>query len=229
MTAADRVLLAGASGNTGQEVLKILRSTDLTVRALTSSSEKVEQLEQRGADEVIICDLMNQEDVASAVDGIDVVYTAVGSQPSEILFASEFVDGQGNINLVEAAANADVDAFVMESALGVDGDRASLMARMTAILIRPINDAKTRAERAIRESGLRYTILRPGILTSGTATTNVQVAPAETGLWGTVSRADVARLMVGAPFTPATANETLEVVHNPLVRRRSLDIDWQLP
>jgi DNA invertase Pin-like site-specific DNA recombinase len=49
------------------------------------------------------------------------------------------------------------------------------------------------------------------------------------GLWGTVSRADVARLLVAAPFTPAAADTTLEVVHNPLLRRRSLDIDWQLP
>jgi uncharacterized protein YbjT (DUF2867 family) len=229
MVTADRVLLAGASGNTGREVLNVLRTTELTVRALTSSSEKVDQLEQQGVDEVVVCDLTNRADVASAVDDIDIVFTAVGSEPSDVLFASEFVDGRGNINLAEAAADADVEAFVMESSLGVDGDRASPMAWMTGILIRPITDAKTRAERAIRESDLRYTIIRPGILTSGTATTDVQVAPAETGLWGTVSRADIARLMVSAPFTPAATNETLEVVRNPLLRRRSLNLDWQLP
>lgn len=229
MVTADRVLIAGASGDTGREILNVLHSTELTVRALTSSPEKVDQIERQGADEVVVCDLMDRDDVASVVDSIDIVFTAVGSKPSDVLFASEFVDGRGNINLVEAAANADVETFVMESSLGVDGDQASPMAWMIGILIRSITDAKTRAERTIRESDLQHTIIRPGILTGGTATTDVQVAPAETGLWGTVSRADVARLMVRAPFTPAAANETFEVVRNPLLRRQSSDIDWQLP
>jgi uncharacterized protein YbjT (DUF2867 family) len=103
------------------------------------------------------------------------------------------------------------------------------MARLFGLAIGPVLDAKTEAERAIRESGLRYTILRPGILTTGAATDDVQVGPAGIGLWGAVSRADVARLLVAAPFTPDAADRTLEVARNPLLRGRSERIDWQHP
>lgn len=229
MVDADRILLAGASGNTGQNILRLLHRTDLTVRALTSSSEKVSQLSQQGADEVVVCDLMSGSNLEDAVDDVDIVITAVGSRPKEVLFADKFVDGIGNIHLVEAAADAGVETVAMESSLGVNGDRASFMARTAGFFLGPVVEAKTRAERTIRQSDMRHTILRPGVLTGGTATADVQVARAEAGLWGTVSRADVARLMVAAPFTPATADTTLEVVRNPLLRQQSRSIDWQFP
>jgi uncharacterized protein YbjT (DUF2867 family) len=227
MVDSNRVLLAGASGNTGKNVLNCLQKSNLTVRALTSSSEKVDQLRQQGADEVVICDLMDGTNVGDAVEDVNIIITAVGSRPKEVLSDSEFVDGIGNINLVKAAVDADVETVVMESSLGVDGDRASFMARTAGFFLGPVVEAKTRAERTIRQSDIRHTILRPGVLIGGTATGNVQVARAEAGLWGAVSRADVAQLMVAAPFTPAAAGMTFEVVRNPLFGQRSLNIDWQ--
>ena len=223
------VLLAGASGDTGRRVLYLLGRSDLDVRALTSEPEKASRLEHAGADEVMVGDLFDRADAERAVEGVDIVLTAVGSDPREVLLADELVDGVGNRNLVESAADAGVEAIVMESSLGVDGDRASAMARFFGLAIGPVLDAKSEAERSIRESGLRYTIIRPGLLTTLSATDDVQVAPAGAGLWGTVSRADVARLLVAAPFTPDAAGRTLEVVRNPLLRERNGRIDWQHP
>jgi uncharacterized protein YbjT (DUF2867 family) len=223
------VLLAGASGDTGRRVLYLLARSDLDVRALTSDPGKVGRLERAGADEAMVCDLFDRAETERAIEGIDIVLTAVGSDPREVLFADELVDGVGNRNLVESAANEGVETIVMESSLGVDGDRASPMAHLFGRTIGPVLDAKTAAERAIRESGLRYTIFRPGVLTTRSATDDVQVGPAGTGLWGTISRADVARLMTAAPFTPETEDRTLEIVRNPLLRGRSERIDWQHP
>lgn len=224
-----RVLLAGASGETGRRILYLLARSDLEVRALTSSRGTVSRLERAGADEVLVCDLLDRAAAERAVDGMDVVLTAVGSTPRDVLFADELVDGRGNINLVESAVAAGVESVVMESSLGVGEDRASAMARVFRATIRPVLDAKTEAERTIRESGLRYTIFRPGVLTTLAATDDVQVAPAGSGLWGAVSRADVARLMVAAPFTPDAANRTLDVVRNPLLRRDGEHVDWRHP
>ncbi|PSP74342.1 3-beta hydroxysteroid dehydrogenase [Halobacteriales archaeon QS_3_64_16] len=221
------VLLAGASGDTGRRVLYLLARSDLDVRALTSDPGKVRRLERAGADEAIVGDLFDRADAERAVEGVNMILTAVGSDPREVLLADELVDGVGNRNLVESAADAGVEAIVMESSLGVDGDRASPMAQFFGLTIGPVLDAKAEAERAIRESGLRYTILRPGILTTLSATDDVQVGSAGTGLWGTISRADVARLLVAAPFTPDAEDRTLEVVRNPLLRGRSERIDWQ--
>lgn len=225
----DRVLLAGASGDTGRRILPLLARSDLAVRALTRSPANAEPLERRGADEIVIGDLTDRSDAERAVEGIDLVLTAVGSTPLDVLSSGPLVDGRGTITLVEAAAAAGVEAIVMESSLGVGGDRASVLACLFRATIRPVVRAKTRAEASIHESGLRYTIFRPGLLTDGSPTDDVQVAPAETGLWGAVSRADVARLMVAAPFTPEAADRTFEVVRNPLLRRRALAIDWRSP
>lgn len=223
------VLLAGASGDTGRRVLYLLARSELTIRALTSTPEKVTRLERAGADEVLVCDLLDRRDTERAVEGVDIVVTTVGSTPQEVFLADELVDGRGNVNLVESAAAAGVETVVMESSLGVDGDRASPMARFFALSIGPVLEAKTEAERAIRGSGLRYTIFRPGVLTTLSATDDVQVASGESGLWGAVSRADVARLLTAAPFTPDAEDRTLEVVRNPLLRHRSTPIDWRYP
>jgi uncharacterized protein YbjT (DUF2867 family) len=223
------VLLAGASGDTGRRVLYLLARSGLDVRAITTDPGNVGDLGRASADEVVVCDLFDRADAERAVSGVDLVLTTVGSTPQEVFLAAELVDGTGNINLVESAAAAGVERVIMESSLGVGGDRASAMARFFRLSIGPVVEAKTAAERAIRESGMDYTIFRPGVLTTGAATDDAQVASAESGLWGAVSRADVARLMVAAPFTPEATNRTLDVVRNPLLRNRSERIDWRHP
>lgn len=229
MTAVERVLLAGASGRTGRQALRRLSGTDVAVRAVTRSGEKTERLRRRGADEVVVGDLMNRDDARTAVDGVDAVLTAVGSSPVAVLRGGELVDGAGNVNLVEAADEAGVEAIAMVSSLGVGDDRNSWLARSFRLVIPPVLAAKSRAEAAIRASGLRYTILRPGVLTTRWAPGAVRVAEAGSGLWGAVARADVARLLVAAPFTPAAGDRTLEVVANPLSHGPGVDIDWQQP
>lgn len=229
MTTVERVLLAGASGQTGQQVLRQLARTDIDVRALTRSAEKTDRLQRYGADDVAVGNLMISDDARTAVEGMDAVFTAVGSSPQKVLRGEEFVDGTGNINLVEAAVDAGVDTVVMVSSLGVGDDRNSWLARSFRLAIRPVVAAKTRAETVLRDADLQHTILRPGVLTPTWLSGSVQVADAGTGLWGTVARTDVARLMVAAPFTPPAANRTFELAANPLMRQQGLDIDWQQP
>lgn len=225
------MLVAGASGDTGREVLRVLRSTDHRVRAVTRREERVDRLERLGADEVTVADLLNPQGATRAAADVDAVISCVGSSPAEVFRRDTFVDGEGNHTLVDAARAAGAEAFVMESSLGVDGDRASWMASLFALAIGPVIEAKTEAERAIRESGLTYTILRPGILVGSWASTegDVQVAEAETGLWGMVARRDVARLLVASLSTPPVHDRTLEVVRNPLQRGKSRRIEWTLP
>ncbi|RXK50351.1 NAD(P)H-binding protein [Halorientalis pallida] len=223
------VLVAGASGGTGREILRVLDGRDPTIRALTRDEAKTDRLRALGADEVVVGDLLAGTGLDAAVEGVDVVLSAVGSTPSAVLTADEFVDGAGTIALLEAAVDAGAEAFVMESALGVGGEGGSVLARVFDAAIGPIQDAKARAEAAIREADVRHTILRPGVLTNGRRTDDVTVAPAETGLWGAVSRADVARLMAAAPYTGAAADRTLEVVATPSHREVGLAIDWRLP
>lgn len=224
----ETVVVAGASGQTGRQLLRILDGR-ATVRALTRSPEAAERLRRAGADEVVVDNLLDPTDLVGAVGDADAVVSAVGSDIGDIRRAGEYVDGAGTIALLDAAVDAGADSFVMESALGVGEEPASPLATAFDVFIRPIQRAKAEAEAAIRDRPIRHTILRPGVLTNGPRTDGPTVADPGAKLWGTVSRADVARLMAAAPVTEAAADRTLEVVSSPSFPRRGVDIEWHLP
>ncbi|MCU4741788.1 NAD(P)H-binding protein [Halobacteria archaeon AArc-m2/3/4] len=227
----DRVLVAGASGDTGRELLAVLRPTDLQVRATTRSYADVDALERLGADEVEVVDFFDSADAVRAARNCDIVLCALGTAPSlRHVVGGKLVDRTGVINLVTASVGADVDHFVMQSAIGV-GSSKSGMSLPARLLINASLKAKQDAEAAIRRSGLGYTIVRPGKLTDEPPSEIGDILVGEGGdtVSGSIPRADVARVMAAAPFTPEARNRTLEVVS-----RRGLsgtpsnlvDIDW---
>ena len=225
----DAVLVAGATGGTGREVLRRAGSRVETVRALTRSPGATADLRAAGADEVAVDDLLDPSNLVAAVEGIDAVISAVGTAPSAVRDGPPFVDGAGNRALLNAAVDAGVDAFVMESAIGVGPEPASPLASAFDAFIGPLQKAKGEAEAAIRDAPIRHTILRPGVLTNGRRTGLISTAEPGEKLWGTVSRADVAWLMTAAPTTEGAANRTFEVVSTPRFPDRGVDVNWTLP
>ena len=200
-----------------------------TVRALTRSPGATADLRALGADEVAVDDLLDPDDLTAAVDGVDAVISAVGSPRSAVRAGPPFVDGAGNRALLDAAVEAEVDAFVMESAVGVGPEPASPLASAFDAFIGPLQEAKADAEAAIRDAPIRHTILRPGILTDGRRTGLVTTAEPGEKLWGSVSRADVGWLMTAAPTTEGAADRTFEVVSTPRFPDRGEDVNWTLP
>lgn len=228
-TSLGTVLVAGASGDTGREVLRLAAPRRVTVRALTRSAETAATLRSAGADEVVVDDLLSPDDLTAAVDGVDAVISAVGTAAGAIRRGPPYVDGAGTRALAAAAADAGVDAFVMESAIGVGPEPASPLAGAFDAFIGPLQEAKAAAEAAVREASFSHTVLRPGVLTNGRRTDHVTVARPGAKLWGTVSRSDVARLLLSAPATPAAENETFEVVSTPRFPDRDARVPWRMP
>lgn len=231
MTDVERILLAGASGGTGTEILDLLADAEFAVQALTHTPEKAHALRSRGADEVVVGDLLESGDAARAVAGCDVVLSAVGTRSPVRMLVGDLVDGTGVENLVDAAVAADVDRFVFESAIGV-GDSRGQMPAAFRLLIWRVLAAKNRAEAALRTSRLSHTVVRPGMLRNDPATGDVLVGEGGATVSGSIPRADVARLMVAAPFTPESENRTFEVVSRDGLRgtaRGLVDVDWQSP
>ncbi|WP_408959004.1 NAD(P)-binding oxidoreductase [Natrinema sp. 74] len=208
----DRVLIAGASGATGQELLSVLRPTDLAVRATTRSYANVDTLERHGADEVLVADFFESADAVAAVEDCDIVCCALGTPPSfRHVTGGKLVDRTGVVNLVTAAVAEEVSHFVFESAIGVGNSKAG-MPFPARLVVRGSLSAKRDAETALRRSGLQYTIVRPGRLTNEPPTGEVVVGEGGDSVSGSIPRADVARVMAAAPFTPDARNRTLEVV-----------------
>jgi uncharacterized protein YbjT (DUF2867 family) len=230
----SRVLVAGASGRTGREILRELADRSVGVRAITRSAEKHDALVESGADEVVVGDLLNPDDARNALDGCGAVLFAAGSDiATGLTRPSRVVDGDGVRNLVEAAVDEGVHTFVLQSSIGVGNSRRGMPLWARALVLRWAVREKERAERVLRDSNLDYVIIRPGWLSDEPATDDVVIAEGATNMTGSIPRADVARLMVAALSTPAMANRTFEVVARnaakDIDRRTVVDIGWEQP
>jgi uncharacterized protein YbjT (DUF2867 family) len=209
----SKVLVAGASGRTGRELLHELAERPISVRAMTRSADNHESLVANGADDVVVGDLLSPEDARSAVEGCDAVLFAAGSSlTTGLTRPSRVVDGDGVLNLVEAAVDEGVRTFVLQSSIGVGDSRRGMPLWARLVVLRWAVREKERAERALVESGLDYVIVRPGWMNDDPATGDVLVAEGSTKTTGSIPRADVARLMVASVYAPDARNRTFEVV-----------------
>lgn len=228
-TTAETVLVAGANGDTGRELLAVLRPTDLRVRATTRSYANVARLERLGADEVIVADLFDSADAVRAVEGCDVVCSVVGTPPSlRHLLGGKLVDRTGVINLVTASIAEGVEHFVLQSAIGVGSSRSRLPLP-ARLAVRGSLRAKKDAEDVLRRSGLDFTVVRPGRLTDGPPTGEIVAGEGGDTVWGSIPRADVACVVAAAPFTPRARDRTLEVVSRSGLKgtpNHLVDVPW---
>ena len=206
---------------------------DHTVRALTRSADTHRSLLEAGADEVTVGNLLDEADAERAAEGMDAVLCAVGTPLGLAAVGGPLVDGEGTINLIDAAVAAGVERFVLETSIGVGSSRAGvpLVFRLVFDAF-GILDAKARAEQHLRESSLVHTVVRPGGLTNDPPTDEVLIAEGGDTVSGTVPRADVARLMVAALDTPESEGRTFEVVARDGARGTPdglVDVSWAAP
>lgn len=210
------VLVAGATGRTGREVLRELERApaSVRVRAVTRRESARESLRDRGVDEVVVGDLLDAADARAAVAGCDAVVCVVGSTLATGLVRPwRVVDGTGVVTLVDAAVDAGVRGFVLQSTIGVGDSRGGLPWWARWGLLRWTVRAKARAERALGASRLSAVIVRPGRLTDGPATNDLLVTEGGgVNAAAGVPRADVARLLVAALWAPDAVGRTVEVV-----------------
>ena len=146
------ILVAGATGVLGSEIVRRLTARGEKVRALTrvtSAPEKVERLKGFGA-EIVQGDLRDPGSLLAACTGVDAVISTVTtiltSQPGD---SFEATDGEGNKSLIDAARKAGARKFVFVS---FDTSKSPDM---------PLRRAKESAEEFLKQSGLDYTILHP--------------------------------------------------------------------
>ena len=147
----SRCLVVGATGWLGQLTVQRLVAAGHPVRAFvreTSDPGRVAALRDLGV-EVVVGDLKDHRSVRAACQGASRVVTTASatlSQQPEDSIAS--VDERGQLTLVEEAVDAGVERLVYVSF-------------PTSEVSFPLQDAKRAVERAIAQSGLDFTVLRP--------------------------------------------------------------------
>jgi nucleoside-diphosphate-sugar epimerase len=112
------VLVVGSTGFLGMEICRQLVNAGKNVKALvrpTSDPTKVKTLRQMGV-ETREGDLKNIASVKKAIDGVDsVISTASSTLSRQEGDSIESVDGNGQLNLVQAAIDAGVNQFIFIS------------------------------------------------------------------------------------------------------------------
>jgi NADH dehydrogenase len=161
MSENDRIIaIAGGSGFIGRATVRRLASIPgLTVRVLTRDPEKARvRLAVEGKVDFVAADVNDPARLATAIAGADTIVNAVQfdgypiEKPSRGLTFNR-VDFGGTVALIAAAKAAGVANFIYISGAAAD-ERSS----------NPAFRAKGRAERALRDAGLAFTILRPSLV-----------------------------------------------------------------
>lgn len=146
------VLVVGATGALGSEVCRRLRARNISVRGLVRlGSPKESALREIGV-ESSVGDLRSRASVEAACRGVTTVIstaTAMGSTDKSLSLRA--VDREAQLQLVEVARSSGVEQFIYIS--------LSPHLRPSAPLVR----YKREVERAVRESGMRWTILQPSV------------------------------------------------------------------
>ncbi len=196
------MLVAGANGQVGQHIVRFLAEGGHEVRAMIRDEDQAQKLRELGGEPVVA----NLEgEVAHTVEGCDAVIFSAGGGPGSGAEKKETIDRQGAVKLVEAAKEHGARRYIMVSAMGAADPESGSEA------MQPYLFAKAHADQALQESGLDYTIVRPGSLTDETGTGTVEAAPS-LGRRGEIPREDTARVIVAALERENTFGKTFEVI-----------------
>jgi uncharacterized protein YbjT (DUF2867 family) len=213
------VLIVGATGGTGQEAVDQALAKGYAVRALVRDEAKARSL---FGDRVTyaVGDVRQARSLPPAMRGVDYIVSALGSNVQRDPENSpELVDYGGVKSLAEAARAAGIKHFVLTSSMGVTNPDHQLNLILDNLL-----QWKLRGEEALRASGVKYTIVRPGGLNNDPGGQKgiraMQGDPPDVA--GEIPRADVAAVLVNAVGRPDAFGKTFEIVTDP----DSTGADW---
>jgi uncharacterized protein YbjT (DUF2867 family) len=135
----------------------------------------------------------------------DAVVFAAGAGPGSGAERKRTMDLGGALKLIDAAKANGISRYVIVSSMGA-ADPSSASGPML-----PYLEAKHDADVAVQQSGLDYTVVRPGSLTDEPGTGLVDVAES-LGRWGSVPRDDVAAVLLAALLGTETIGKTFELL-----------------
>ena len=202
------ILVAGGTGRLGRLVVAGLVGRDESVRVLTRDPARA-GLSSGPLVEVVRGDVRVPDTLLPALAGVRVVVSAVHGFAGPGRVTPTSVDRDGNANLVAAARAAGADVVLM-SVVGASPDHAMELFRM-----------KAAAERNMRASGVRWTVVRA----SAFLELYLELLHRSAGKSGRpmvfgrgdnpinfVSVTEVADAVVGAVLDPSVRGRVVEVV-----------------
>jgi putative NADH-flavin reductase len=192
-----RILIIGATGGTGRQLVRQALERGHQVTAFVRMPEKLEIA--HASLRVMRGDVLDYASVESAMQDQNAVLSALGHKrflgPTKIL-------SEGTANILRAMKTCRVRRFICESSLGV-GNAVGLLGLPATLLFVPLVLPfylwdRIRQEKLIEDSDVDWVIVRPPVLTNGTRKGSYRHGP-DVGsyIWpNRISRADVANFML---------------------------------
>lgn len=216
-----KVLVVGANGKIGKQLVNLLNESETnSVRAFVRKEEQAKELESNGI-ETHLGDLEGSvSDLEEAVKGTDAVVFTAGSGGSTGADKTLLIDLDGAVKVIDAAKNVGVDRFLMVSAFGAD-QREKWNEEIKSYYV-----AKYYADKELMQSGLNYTIVRPGGLTDDASKGKVVVSDnmqlADSDDW-TIPREDVAKVVFESLDNEKTYYKAFDLVSGEQSIEEALD------
>lgn len=144
------ILVTGATGYVGRHVVKALCNAGENVRCLIHNNKDVRNFCDV---EMVKGDITDPVSMAVACTGVDTVIHLVSIIREKKGTTFEVINVKGTESLIKAAKESGAARFIYMSALGASNNPKLKYAY-----------SKGLAERAVIDSGLKYTILRPSVI-----------------------------------------------------------------
>jgi uncharacterized protein YbjT (DUF2867 family) len=197
------IVIAGGHGQIALLLERELADAGHAVRGLVRNPDHAADLEAQGAT-AVVADLeeLDVDALEDAIGGADAIVFAAGAGPGSGAQRKWTLDYAGAVKLMEVARRTGIDRYVIVSSTGADAEAEDDGGFGTYLR------AKGQADLKLAESGLAYTIVRPGPLTNEAATGTVAIdAPR-----ADIARADVAAVIAAVLDTPGTVGATFELM-----------------
>ncbi|MFJ9590994.1 SDR family oxidoreductase [Streptomyces acidicola] len=205
------VLVVGATGALGGQVVDELLKRDKPVRALVRPTSDAGKLEKKGV-EIARGDMLDLDSLTAAMQGADAVITTAAGYTRGDKKAND-IDTLGNANLAEAAHRTDVRRFVLTSILTSDQTPAV-----------PHFWHKKLAEDKLEQLGIPFVALRPGAFLDQIAT--MAGDPLDKGWVMWMGKTDVPLTFV---LTTDLAAYLAAAVDADVTPGERVDIGWDRP
>ncbi len=205
------ILLVGATGPTGREILSLAAKSGRRIRALARNPMALDEGGYRH--EVVRGDVLDQPSLVTALTGIDVVICVLGTtltlKPVTLL-------SRGTTNLLVAMAETGTTRIVCVTGMGAGDSRGHggffYDHLVLPVLLRSIYADKDRQEKILRAVDVDWTIVRPARLTDGPATGRYRELTDLAGVCMTrISRKDVAAFLLEEAIDPHHRRRTVNL------------------
>ena len=205
------MLVIGATGGTGLEVVRQAQARGIAVTALVRRAEDAALLP--AGTRIQVGDARDTTAVQTALAGQDCVVSTLGARRGSDVGT---VRSDGTKSIVQAMREAGVERLVAVSSVGVGSSVAHMSGASRFMWPRIVGKARLAeahsAEQAIMASGLAWTIVRPPRLVDAAKASDVAVGPeVAVGMQSQITRTALAGVLVDLATSEQAQGEAVTV------------------